>query len=112
MLMNRSDVFVQHERWRGRGTANCRAPPPGGRAPIGPACVADIVSEPTGVETAWGVLEITEGIFTRPAEVAHGCIVDLGDIDRRAISGSSAASQWHSVPAVRFDAIAGLLGQE
>jgi hypothetical protein len=53
---------------------------------MGPAGVADIVSEQKGFETELGVFEITDGIFTRPGEVAHGCILDLEDIDRSEIA--------------------------
>jgi hypothetical protein len=40
-LLNRSDVFVKNDLWRGRGTDNFREPPQVGRAPIGPAGQAD-----------------------------------------------------------------------
>ena len=84
--MNRSDVFLKNDGLRGRGTDNFREPPQVGRAPIGPAGVADIVSEQKGFEPEFGVFEITDGIFTSPAEVANGFLLDLGDIDRSAIS--------------------------
>jgi hypothetical protein len=70
--------------WRGRGTAPCRAPPQVGRAPMGPAGVAESVSAPQGLETAWGVLEIPAGIVTSPGEGAHGFRVPLRALDRSA----------------------------
>jgi hypothetical protein len=111
-LLNRADVFVNNDLWRGRGTDNFREPSQVGRATWGPAGGADIVAEQKGFETACGVFELTAGIFTSPGERAHGFILDLGDIDRREIACASEASQWHSVSTVRFDPISGLSGQE
>ena len=81
-----------------------------GRAPVGPAGVADIVSEQEGFEAKLGGLESAEGIFTDPRESTHGFIFHLGDLDRREITRSSQAGQLHGVPAVRFDPITGLWG--
>ena len=86
MLMNRSDVFLKNDLLRGRGTDNFREPPQVGRAPIGPAGVADIVSEQKGFEPELSVFAIADGLFTSPGEVANGFILDLGDIDRSEIS--------------------------
>jgi hypothetical protein len=112
MLMNRADVFLKNDLWRGRRTDDFREPPQVGRTPIGPAGGADSVSEHKGVETALGVFEITECLFTRPGEVAHGCIVDLRDIDRSELACASEASALPSVPAVRFDPITSLFRNE
>ena len=112
MLLHRSDVFLQPDWVRGRGPAHFREPPQGGRAPMSPARVAPIVSEQKGVETALGVLEIPDGLCTRPGEVAHGCIVALGAIDRREIARAREARQLHRIPAVRCDPITRLFGQE
>ena len=86
MLLYRSDVFLNNDLLRGRGTDNFREPPQVGRAPIGPAGVADIVAQQKGFKTEFGVFEITDGIFTRPGEVANGFILDLGDIDHSEIA--------------------------
>ena len=86
MLLHRSDVFLKNDLLRGRGTDDFREPPQVGRAPIGPARGADIVAEHKGFETEFGVFAITDGIFTRPGESAHGFILALGDIDRSEIT--------------------------
>jgi hypothetical protein len=112
MLLNRSDVFLKNHVLRGRGTDHFREPPQVGRAPIGPAGVADIGAEQKGCETEFGVFASTDGIFTRPREVTHGFSVDLRDIDRREIACASEARQLQSIPAVRFDPITGLFGHE
>src|SRR5262245_12188782 len=91
MLLNRSDVFLKNNLLRGRGTDHFREPPQVGRAPIGPAGVADIVAEQKGFETEFGVFAITDDIFTRPREVANGFIWDLRDIDRRESACASEA---------------------
>jgi hypothetical protein len=53
---------------------------------MGSAHITASLSPPTGLQTARGVFEIADGIFTRPGEIAHGCIVDCGDIDGGAIT--------------------------
>src|SRR5262245_15847415 len=54
----------------------------------------------------------TDGIFTGPSEVAHGFLLDLGDLDHSEIACASEPSQWQSIPAVRFHPIPGLFGHE
>jgi len=86
MLLHCSDVFLKNNLWRGRGTDHFREPPQVGRAPIGPAGGADIVAQHKGFKPEFGVFAITDGIFTRPGEVAHGFILALGDIDHSEIA--------------------------
>jgi hypothetical protein len=81
MFLHCSDVCLKNHLLRGRGTDHFREPPQVGRAPIGPAGVAASVAQQKGFKTALGVCAITDGICTRPGEVAHGFILDLGDID-------------------------------
>ena len=82
MRLHCSDVCLKNNWWRGRGTAPCREPSQVGRAPMGPVGGAESVAQHKGLQTAWGVLAITDGICTRPGEVAHGGIVALGERDR------------------------------
>jgi hypothetical protein len=101
--------------WQDEGLRRCRAnhrrePPARGRVPGGPARVPSVVPEPKGVETARGSLESTAGIGACPGEVAPGCLVHLGDIDRGASPRARQAGQWHGVPAGRLDAVTGLVG--
>ena len=107
-----SDIFLKDDLLRRCGADHFREPPEMGRAPSGPAGVADIVSEQEGFESKLGVLEIAEGIFTCPGEVSNGFIFHLGDIDRGEITRARQAGQLHGVPAVGFDAVTGLFGNE
>jgi hypothetical protein len=70
------------------------------------------VAEPDGWEAQLGGLAIAEGILTGSREITQGCLFSLGAIDRGEGSCSSQAGQWHSVSAVRFDPITGLVGNE
>ena len=110
VFVHRTDIFLKDDLLRRCGTDHFREPPEVGRAPIGPARVADIVSEQEGFETELGVFEIAEGIFTCPGEIANGFIFHLGDIDRGEITRARQAGQLHGVPAVGFDAVTGFLG--
>ena len=63
------------------GTDHFGEPPQMGRPPGGTARRADIVPEHKGFETARGGLEITDGVFTSPAEVTDGFVLHSRDID-------------------------------
>ena len=67
-----SDVFLKDDLLSRAGTDHLREPPEMGWAPIGPAAVADIVSQQEGFETELGVFEIADGVFTRPREIPDG----------------------------------------
>jgi hypothetical protein len=77
-----ADIFLKDNLLGWGGTDDLAEPPQVSWAPICPASVADIVPQQEGFETEFGVLEIAQGIFTGPAEVADGFIFDLGHIDR------------------------------
>jgi hypothetical protein len=83
-----------------------------GRVPGGLAGVADIVAQQEGFEPELGVFQIAEGIFTRPREIAHGCIVNLGDRDKGEIPRAGQSGSLYGVSAIRFDASTGLFGNE
>jgi hypothetical protein len=70
VLVDRADVFLVNDLLRRGGTDHFREPPQMGWAPGGPARIADIVAEQKGFEPELGGLEIADGIFTGPAEVA------------------------------------------
>ena len=78
---HRLDIFLKDHVLRGGGTDYFTEPTQGGRAPMGSPGRADSVPQQAGFETPRGRLQIPEGVFPRPAEVAHGCIVDGGDRD-------------------------------
>ena len=86
VFVHRADVCLQDDVLR-RGVTDHRGEPPEmGRAPVSPAGVADIVSEPEGFGAKLSVLAIAEGLFTGPRAITHGFIFPLGDRDRSAIA--------------------------
>jgi hypothetical protein len=109
---DRAAVCLEDNRWSGGGTDDVGEPPQMSRAPRGVACIAAIVSEQQGVETARGGLEIADGIFTSPAEVADGFIFHRGDIDGGEITRAHQAGQLDGVTTVSLDAVAGLCGNQ
>ena len=80
VLRDGTDVFLQDDVLCRGGTDDFREPPEGGRAPIGPARLADILAEQEGFESARGIFEIADRIFARPREILDRFIVHFGDI--------------------------------
>jgi hypothetical protein len=111
-LLHRADVGLTNAWLRRGGTHHRREPAQGGRAPMGPAHVTAIVSEPKGVEAQRRVFKIAEGVFTRAGENADGCLVALGTIDRGEGPRAGQASQGSGVAAVGLDAVARLVGKQ
>jgi hypothetical protein len=109
-LMHRTDMFLADEVLSRCGTDHLSEPSEVGRAPMGPAHLTAIRSQPQGVKTELGVCEIAEGIVTRPGAIAPGFSCDRGDRDGGAITCAGQAGEWHRIPAVGVDAVAGLLG--
>jgi hypothetical protein len=64
------------------------------------------------VEPARGGLESTDGIVTRPGEVAHGVSVDRGPRHRNAITGAPEPRPWHGITAVGVHAVARLFRKQ
>jgi hypothetical protein len=83
-----------------------------GWAPGRPARLTKILSEQEGVEPTLGGLEIAEGIFTRAAEIADGCVFHRRDIDGGEVTGAHQPGPWHGITAVGFHAVAGLFRHE
>jgi len=96
-------------RW---GADDCRKPPEGGRAPIGPAHVTAILSQHKGLGTDRGVFAIADGIFTRPGESPDGFLFHLGDIDHGESTRAGEPGQLPGVSAVGFDPIAWFVGDQ
>jgi hypothetical protein len=100
MCIDGADVCLEDEVWRGGGPDHVGEPPEVSLAPRGPTRLAKIVSEEDSVEPARRAFESTNGIFTRPGEVAHGCLFGRGAIDRGELPCAHESSPLHSVPAV------------
>ena len=76
------DIFLKDNLLRWGGTDYFTEPTQMGWAPIGSSRIADIVPQQEGFEPQLGRFQLPEGVFTRPAQVANGLIVDGGDIHR------------------------------
>ena len=108
VFVDRPDVFLE-DNLLGRGrTDHLAEPAQVGRAPGGPACIADIMSQQKGFQPKLGRLEIPDGVFTRPAQVADRFIFDLGNIDGGQITRAHQPGQLDGVTAVGFDPVARL----
>jgi hypothetical protein len=112
LFVHGTDIFLKDDWLRRCGTNYFGEPPQVGRAPGGPARVADIVSEPEGLKTELGGLKITDGVFTCPAGIANGFIFHLGDIDCGEITRAGQPGQLHGVSAVGFDPIPRFFGNQ
>ena len=82
MLLNRAAVFLQNDVRRWGRPPHRREPPQVDRAPMGPAHLTKLGSEPKGFEAQRSVFTRAEGVFTRAGEIAQGFSVDRGDRDR------------------------------
>lgn len=74
-----------------------------GWAPGSLARLANIRPPPTRFEPERGGLGIPEGIFTRPAPLAHGVVFDLGNIGGSKVTRAHQAGQLHGVTTIGFD---------
>jgi len=59
-----------------------------------------------------GDLEIPDGVFASPAQIAAGLVLDLGDIDRREIPETHQPGERHGVASVSLDTVAWFLRDE
>jgi hypothetical protein len=108
VLVDGADLCLKHD-WLRRGrTDHFREPPEVGGMPGGLACIAYVVPQQKGFQTQLGRFEITESIFTSPAQIAHGFVFHLGDRDRREVSRAHQAGQLERIAAVCVDPIPGL----
>lgn len=112
VFVHGSDIFLDNDLWRRRGTDDLREPPEVGRAPMRPAHVPAVVSAQKGCETERGVFAIAEGICRRAGEGANRCSFDRGDIDHREVAGTGQSGELHSVSAVGCDPVTGFLGEQ
>jgi hypothetical protein len=91
------------------GTDDLAAPSEVSWPPSGLARRAAIVPQEKRFEPKLGGLEITDGLFTRSAQVPHRFILHRRDVDRDQVTGAHQAGQLDRVTAVGFDPIASLL---
>jgi hypothetical protein len=112
VLRDGPDLFLQDDLLRRGGTHDFRAPPEGGRTPMGPARLADILAEQEGLETELGILKVADRLFARPGEITDRFIIHCGDLHRGQVSRAGQAGQVHGVTAVRFDPIPRLFGHQ
>jgi hypothetical protein len=84
-LVHGPDICLEDDVLRRGRTAHLSEPAPVGWPPGGPAGVADIVPQEKRFEPAFGGLEILDGIFAGPAQIADGLVFDLWNLDGRQI---------------------------
>jgi hypothetical protein len=81
VLGHRSDIFLADDLLRRGRTDHFREPAQMGWTPGGLTRIADVMPQPKCFEPELGGLEIPDGVFTRPAQIADGFVFDLGNID-------------------------------
>jgi hypothetical protein len=80
-----------------------------GRTPGGLARIADILPQQKRFEPELGGLEIPEGVFASPAQIADGFVFDLWNIDGREVPRAREPRQLSGVTTVGFDPVARLV---
>jgi hypothetical protein len=80
LCRNGLDVFRHDELLSGGGTHHVAEPSPVGGPPVGPTWRAESMPPHAGLQTQRGRLQIPQGLFTRPTQVAAGGLVDGGPL--------------------------------
>src|SRR6266498_4782996 len=91
--------------WAGGGEDEPGQPPSMLIAPVGAPGIADVVAQQQRLETEAGVVEIPEGVFAGPREIADRLVGDLGHVDGGEIPGAGEASQGQGIALVGLDAV-------
>ena len=81
-------------------------------APVGAPRIADVVAEQQRLEAEAGVVEIPQGVFAGPREIADRLVGDLGHVDGGEIPGTGEASQGQGIALVGLDAVTRLAGDQ
>jgi hypothetical protein len=98
-------IFLEDDVLSGGGTDHVAQPAQVGRAPGGPARVAEIVPQQKGFEAKLGGLEIPKSLLTGAGEGADGLILDRWPTDRRELPSPHGSDQLDSITAVGFDSV-------
>lgn len=112
LCVHRPHSVVTDEGWSRGGAAHGREPPARGRAPGGPAGVAEGVAAHDGCAAPLGGLESAEGLGTGRRERTHGVSFHRGDLDHGELTRAGPPGPVHGVPAGRCGAVAGLVGTQ
>ena len=110
MFGDGAHIFLEDDLLRWGGTDDFTEPPEMGRAPGGPARIADILPQEKGFEAKFRGLEVADDIFTRPTQIPNGFIIDLGDVDGGEVARAHQPGQFDGISAVGFDPIPGFFG--
>ena len=105
-------VFLQDDLLGRCRTDDFAEPSEVSRAPGGLARRADSVAQEKRLEPKLGCLEITDGLFTSPAQVPNRFILHRWDIDRSQVTRAHESGQLDRITTVGFDPVAGLLGNQ
>ena len=112
LFVDCSDVFWEDNLLSRCGSDDFREQSEVGRPPRWPGRITDVMSEPEGFETELGRFEVPQGIFTGSGEIANGFIFSRGNIDGCEITRAHQTGQLHRVPAVGFNPVARLVGNQ
>ena len=107
-LVHRPDIFLEDDLLRRGRTDHVSEPAQVGWPPGGLARIAEIMPQQKRFEPERGGLEIPEGLFASPAQVAEGFVFDLWNLDGSEVPRAHEAGQLDGVTTVGFDSVAGL----
>jgi hypothetical protein len=71
-----------------------------------------MVPQQKGLQPSCCRFEVTESLFTRPAQIANGVICHLGARGGGKVSRAQQPGQWHRIPTVGLHTVTRLFGHE
>jgi hypothetical protein len=107
-----TDVFLKDDLLGGRGTNDLAEPPQGSGAPGGPACIPDSLPQEKRFEPKRRGLEVVDGLFPRPAQIANRFSVHFGYVNRGEIPRAPQAGQFDGVSSIGCHPILWFLGEQ
>jgi hypothetical protein len=108
VLGDRPHVLVADDLRRWSRTDDFRAPSEMRGAPMGLARLANVLAQEKGFEALLRGFEVTETIFTGATQIAHGFVIDLGDVDGGEVARTPQPGQLAGIAAVGLDPVPGL----
>jgi hypothetical protein len=112
LCVHSPDLCLKDDVLRRSWTHDCGEPPSVRWSPMGLAGRADGMAEEKGCEAARGVLEIVDGIFPCPTQVANGFILHCRDVDGCQVPRAHQAGQCDGVSPVGLHPIPGFFGDQ
>ncbi len=106
--MNRVDIFLQGNLLGRIGHGDIGKPLKIGFGPLRTTGEDDPVSEQKSLESLLCFFSNHHGIFPGSAQIAHGFVLSIGDINGSQFIGTVQSGQHFSIPAVIFDTVTAL----